>query len=351
MLAPITHIQPLTTINRERILPLPGRVVVRKGQKVTAADIIAETNLAPKHLLLNVATGLRIPVEKVKQYIQRQVGENVSQDDIIAGPVGFPRRVVRTPVNGKVVLVENGEVLIEVENPAYELHAGLPGEVISLIPDRGAIIRTTGALIQAVWGNGRIDLGLLRSLMKRPDDVLTSTHLDMSLRGAVVLGGHCGEEEALEYAADIPLRGLIMASMSSYLVPLASAIQFPIVLIEGFGKLPMNKAAFDLLSTSARREVSLNAQRWDRFMSRRPEIVVPLPAPEETPEPKEATFFAPQQRVRILRSPYQSEVCTLVAVRNGYEMFSSGIKAQTAELRRENGDMIMVPLSNLEVLL
>ena len=38
MLASIVHILPLTTVHRERVLPVPGRVLVRQGQTVQPRD-------------------------------------------------------------------------------------------------------------------------------------------------------------------------------------------------------------------------------------------------------------------------------------------------------------------------
>ena len=64
MLAPTTHVLPFTVVQRQRLLPVVGRVTARKGQKVNPADVVAEANLAAEHLLLSVARGLGLPPAK-----------------------------------------------------------------------------------------------------------------------------------------------------------------------------------------------------------------------------------------------------------------------------------------------
>ena len=169
MLAPITHILPFTIIRRERVLPSRGKVLVRAGQRVNSLDVIAEANLRPEYLLLNVARGLGLSPERADQMIQCQAGDHLADGDMIAGPVGMARRVVRTPSDGQVVLVGSGQVLIEVASKPFQLKAGVPGEVVELIVDRGATVETSGALVQGVWGNGHIDFGVMVVLAKSPD--------------------------------------------------------------------------------------------------------------------------------------------------------------------------------------
>ena len=81
MLAQIRHILPLTTIHRERILPVPWRLIVRKGQRVAATDTIAEARLNPEHLLLEVTRGLRLNTEKADKAIQCRANDKVAEGD------------------------------------------------------------------------------------------------------------------------------------------------------------------------------------------------------------------------------------------------------------------------------
>ena len=302
MLAPVTHVLPFTTIQRERSLPVPGRVLVRQGQRVDPSDAVAEATLTPEHLVLDIAKGLALPRDRADEQIQRKAGEQVSEGDVLAGPVGITRRVVRAPRAGRVLIAGNGQMLLQVESRPFQLRAGIPGIVVGLILERGVVIENKGALVQGVWGNGRIDYGSLHVLASRPDHALSPDQLDASLRGAVVFAGYCDQAEVLKTAAEAPLKGLILSSMASALIPVAARMPYPIVLIEGFGLLPMNSAAFNLLVSNDRREVALNAEPWDRFTNRRPEVFVPLagesrPAEESPPTPLDKGGEEPRGRL------------------------------------------------------
>lgn len=349
MLAPVTHILPLTAIRRERLLKVPGKVVVRKGQKVSAADPVAETNLAPEHLMLDVARGLGMNADAADRHIKVEVGAQVAEGDVIAGPVGLMRRVMRSPRGARVVLAGSGQVLLEVDGKPFSLKAGISGDVVELVPERGAIVETTGALIQGVWGNGQVDFGLMYVLLKTPDQVLTHDRLDVSLRGSIVLAGHCSDPEALRTAAELPLRGLILASLDPALVSAAAKLPLPVLVIDGFGQIPMNMAAFKLLTTNERREVAVNAEPWNRYEGTRPEVTIPLPAPGGTPSPRETDFFSAGQQVRVIGRPYFSQSGTLVDLL-GPVILPSGVRAPGAQVRLDDGTDVTLPLANLEVL-
>jgi len=350
MLAPVIHVLPMTRIRRHRLLPITGRILVRKGQKVSPVDVIGEANLEPRHVLLDIARGLGVGVGDADKYLEREAGEMVSEGDVLAGPVGWGKRVVRAPCSGKIILTGRGKILLEEESAPHQLLAGLPGEVVSLIPGRGAVVESIGALIQGIWGNGKINYGTLRVLIKMAEDILTVDQLDIDLRGSVVFAGFCGDEQVLNAAAELPLKGLILSSMASSLIPVAEEISLPIVVIEGFGLMPINSAAFNLLITSDQREIAVNAEKIDSYANQRPEVFISLPVNQMVHEPRDATIFSPGQKVRIIRAPHQAEIGTLITLKPGLEVFPNGIKAKSAEVELENRIKVKLPLVNLEVL-
>lgn len=348
--AHIRHIIPLTTIARDRVLPKAGRVIVRKGQKVSASDVVAESIVAPAHLLMNIARGLGVPANQVGQYMQRQNGEQVEADDIIAGPVGVAKRVVRAPKAGKIIITDSEQVLLETQGRPFELRAGYSGIITDLVPDRGVRIETTGALVQGIWGNGRMDSGVLTVLASSAGEVLTSNRLDISMRGAVVLGGSITSADVFLTAAEVPLRGIIVGSMPSELIPAAAKCAVPVIILDGFGQAPMNSSAYKLLSTSERREAMVVADALNPYSGACPEVVIALPASDTLPYPLETTAYQTGQSVRIIRPPHMNSIGSIQRLLPGKLRLPNGISANCAEIRLENNENVVLPLANLEVL-
>ncbi|NIM07938.1 MAG: hypothetical protein GTO53_01975, partial [Planctomycetales bacterium] len=79
------------------------------------------------------------------------------------------------------------------------------------------MIEMTGSLLQGVWGNGRIDFGVMRVIAEAPTHHLTPDQLDVQMRGSIIFGGRCDQEETLQAAAELSLRGLILFSMPARL--------------------------------------------------------------------------------------------------------------------------------------
>jgi hypothetical protein len=349
MLAPVLHVLPLATIVRERTLPVAGKVNVHVNQRVNPTDVIAEASFAREHVLLDVARTFGVTPVAADKMIKVNQGDRVPQGSLIAEGRGLFPRTIKAPRAGRVMVVGSGQVLMEVGDTRVELRAGLPGVVTQVLPERGVVIRTAGALIQGVWGNGRIDNGLMVSLLEKADDILSAERLDVSLRGSVILGGHVREVETLRAAAELPVRGLILSSLLSPLLVTAYQMRYPILVTDGFGAMPMNSAAFRLLTTNNRREVTVNAEHFDRYSGNRPEVIIPLPVSSDPPEPNSFETFSAGQTVRLRRAPGTGMIGTVSALPGGLSLLPSGLRAPAAEVRLENGETVLVPLVNLEV--
>lgn len=350
MLAPVTHILPLTTVRRERLLPVPGRVTVRLEQKVNPLDVVAEANFVSGHVLVDVAHLLGLQPEAAQNLIQVDVGDTLPQGGLIAQGTGFFYQDVLAPSRGKVIIVEAGKVLMGVGETTLELRAGIPGTVARQVSDHGVEIKFQGALVQGVWGNGQMDIGLMMPVLLSPDELLAARQLDASLRDSVLLAGICSDPAALQAANDLPVRGVILGSMSPSLIPMALQVNYPIIVVDGFGQRPLNSAAYKLLTANARRETTLNAESFDRQAGTRPEIFIPLPVTQEPPLRRDMGTFAPNQTVRITRAPHGGMVGTLVSLRPGLTTMPSGLRLAAADVRLDSGEQVPIPLANLEIL-
>ncbi len=349
MLAPVIHILGLTNIRRTRLLPVSGKVTVRVGQRVNASDVVATASVATRHILVDVRRGLgMMRAGEAERAIVRMEGEKLQTGDVIAETGGIFSRVMRAPEAGTIVMISGGRVIMESESAPLELRAGIPGVVTEIHPDHGATIETNGALIQGVWGNGQVGEGLLFVLLKSPDDTIARTDIDISLRGAVVVAGHCSDPDVLRYAAELPLRGLILTSMTADLIPVANSVNYPVIVLEGFGKIPLNDAAMRLISTSEKRDVAVTAT-INPVNSERPELIIPLPA--ESNSPPEMTYFAPEQMVRIQGDPYRGKIGVIMQIRPGTTTLPNGLRTPAADVRLDKETVVIIPLANLEVLM
>src|SRR5512147_2898940 len=135
MQAPVHHIVGLTSIVRERLLPVSGTVLVRLNQKVSPNDVIAEANWAREHVLLDVARTLSVSPNAADRLIKCNVDDRLEAGTEIAAGKGFLARNVTVPRAGRVVAVGGGQVLMEVGESKLELRAGIAGTVIEVIQD------------------------------------------------------------------------------------------------------------------------------------------------------------------------------------------------------------------------
>lgn len=349
MHAQMTHVHPLVFIRRNRTLPVPGVVTVRTGQKVSPMDVIAEVEIPTRHYLVDVyrSLGLKTPADAEK-LIDRKPGDLLQKNDIIAETGGMFSRVIRTPGTGKIVSISGGRVLIEAESRKVTKTAGMSGLVTEIIEERGAVVETSGTLIQGVWGNMQSGSGGLVIQQETVDGELLPSAIGLNVRRAVLVAGFCKSPEALQAAAAAEVSGIILGTISASILPVAEAQPYPIIVLGGFGRFGLDPISKKLLISSSGREAAVNAVKWDRLTGERPEIIISLPS-DGDPYPVEVEYEA-GQIVRVHASDHLGKVGTVQKIIPGLTRLPNGLRANAAAVKFEDGEMSVVPLANLDVL-
>jgi len=348
MSSQMTQIYPLTLIQRNRLLPVPGEINVRPGQKVHPSDVVAQATIPSRHYLVDVGRVLGArTADAAESLITRKPGETLEKHDIIAETGGLFSHVIRTPGPGRIVSIHNGRVLIEAESEQIEIKAGFAGQVSRVIAERGVSIETYGALVQGVWGNDRIGFGPLTVDENCLDGELTSAGLGITTRGTVILAGVCASEDILSLAESVGISGLILGSMPAAMIPTVQVLPFPVILLSGFGKMGIDEVSRQVLETNAGREVSINAMRWNRLTGDRPEIYIPLPAEAEPAITDSA--YSVGQKVRVHSGAYAGRVGSIEQIMPGLTQLPSGLRSSSARVRFDQRSSDLFPLVNLDI--
>jgi hypothetical protein len=349
---PETRVLPLTLIRRERVLPMPGKVLVNSGDRVQPAQPVAQAEVSGEVSVVNVAHLLRVPPARAHKYIKVKEGADVTVNTVLASKGLTAAGRVKSPANGFVYRIDKstGRVLIKVISRPLQLTAYLAGTVSDVMAGHGVVIETTGALIQAALGLGGESYGVLQVVSKRAADPMKARAIDVTMHGALVVGGAWFDETVLQQAIQMQVRGLIAGSMDGGMLEAARNAPFPILLTEGLGHIAMAAPIFKLLKSNVGREASISALTRSRWGVQRPEILIPLPSDSKPEPPAFGIPLALGVRVRVLRGPRQGKVGQVTALPELPQQIETGAKLHCAEVDLGGDDgRTLVPFANLEI--
>jgi hypothetical protein len=349
-----TQVTSLTVIKRERLLPVRGEVLTSMGARVEPIDVVARASLGGDLHVVDVGKSLSVKSENLDKYLLKAVGDTVEEGEAIAAKGGglIPlRRVCRSPVAGRIVAIGSGRVVLESRAKTFELHAHFRGTVVSVMPSLGVVIKTVGALVQGVWGAGGEAQGVLKMLAEDPTEKLVAEAIDIGCHGSIIVGGSSVDEEALERAEQMQVRGLVVGSIGADWGERASDLPFPVIATEGMGQVPMASAVFELLRSNAGREASISGVTRLRWGTVRPEIIIPLQRRGATPPPQQlGGALEIGAQVRVIRQPYLGSVGQVVSLPSQPRVVNSGARLRGAEVELEGKERVFVPYANLELI-
>ncbi|MFW5879128.1 MAG: hypothetical protein ACOCVR_04835 [Myxococcota bacterium] len=366
---PGLKVSPETIVHKERRLPIPGEVLVEKGTKVASTDVVARTDLPGKVQMVNVANVLSLLPGEVPGAMLKKEGEKVAKGEVIAEKrtfFGLFRAIARAPMDGSIEAISRitGQVTVRGVPSPVEVQAYLDGEITDVFPSEGVMVRTKATFIQGIFGLAGERHGKLRLLAKSPEDVLTAADIPEDVKGQIVVGGSYADHEAFKRAMELGAHGLVVGGMDyrdikailGYEVgvavtgnePLASTL----VLTEGFGRINMAQATFDLLSKSKDRVASINGATQIRAGVIRPEIVIPLEADETVEQAaagEEVVGIDIGSLVRVIRVPNFGRLGRVVDLPPELTVLPTESKARVLTIEFvDDGRQFTLPRANVE---
>ncbi|MBN1311904.1 MAG: hypothetical protein JXB30_10830 [Anaerolineae bacterium] len=350
-----SRVTAVTGIRRVRRLPSAGVPRVSLSQPVKALDVIAVAETPGIFRMVKLGKQLRTDPKYAETCMIKRVGDVVQKGEVLAlrrTSLGMRKLRAVSPIDGRIMEVDDGQVVIEGERGYQEIYASVPGKVVAMEVGEHVIIETNAALIQIAWGLGGLAWGTLKLMDTEPGLDTDAKRFNIDHRGSIVAIGSPLTEDFLKGAIDIRVKGLIASSMHSSLLPLLSKVEFPIGLTQGFGVLPMSERILGLLSTYNGREVALDMSFSPDWRNVRPEIIIPITSGQSSADARgaEQYEFRVGQQARVLQAPYLGEIGTVTELPDEMQQLGSGLWMSGAQIQMSTGETIFVPFANLEYL-
>ena len=357
-------------IRKERKLPLWGDVLVNKGDRVKAEDVVARALLPGPVHPKNLAGELGIPPSELKNALIVKKGESIKKGQVIARAkvfFGLFKVEATSPIDGYLEDFSEitGQVILR-ENPIpVEVLAYLDGVVEEVIPREGVIIRTVAALVQGIFGVGGEKIGTLKVAVDSPYDILKSDRINENLKGAIVVGGRTADIEAINKAAEVGIKALVLGSIDDgvlrdfvgYDIGVAITgnenVPFTLIITEGFGDLPMAERTFNLFKKFEGLKASANGATQIRAGVQRPEVIIfrkDVDPFEEVEDKLESGHLDIGTTVRIIRDPYFGEIGTVIDLPNEPIVIETESKVRVLKVRLMDGREVVIPRANVELI-
>ena len=358
-------------VRKERILPLKGKVLVTKGAKVKAEDVVAETLLPGKVVPFNLANKLGVTPAQLEKYIRIKPGDQITKKTILAENaglfgLGIFKSEVHSPVDGEVESISavTGQVLLREPRIPVQVKAFLDGVVTDVIPEEGVVIENKSAYIQGIFGIGDETTGELKMLATTPDDEIDAGKIDESCRGKIIIAGSFVPYHVIEIARKHGVKAIITGGIDDqdikkllgYDIGVAITghenVGLTIICTEGFGKITMAKKTFDLLKQFDGKKASVHGHTQIRAGVIRPEIIIPMEFDESELVSKEASLPVLEigTMVRIIRQPHFGTIARVTALPEELTKVESETMVRIMEAEFDDGTRIRIPRANVEVI-
>lgn len=362
-------------IRKTRKLPVPGKVLVKKGEKVEVSTSVAEAELPGKPTIISVASILNVDEDVLNECMVKKVGDKVEKDEVIArysSFFGLVKRSCASPVKGIIELVSDvsGQVVIREPSISVGITAYIPGTITKVLPDVGAIIETPGAFIQGIFGIGGETYGELK-IISDSDKLVEADDIDAECAGKILVAKTAFSIGGLKKAVEKGAKGVIaggldekdLVDLMGYEVGVAitgrEKVGLTVIITEGFGQnLKTSEKTFGLLRKFEGRLVCLNGATQIRAGVIRPEVIIP----QTNLDPKDLLEYdvedtetlnqglMPGTAIRIISEPYFGSLGHVSELPPELQLVETGSKVRVLTAELDDGRIVTVPRANVEII-
>lgn len=361
-------------VKKTRRLSSLGKVLVQVGDTVTSDHVVARSEIPGDPQMINMCEKIDTEPEMVRRSLLKKEGDKVKKGETLAFKKGFlgtklGQKTYYSEYDGTIEYVSDvsGQVIIRAPPVPVEVEAYVSGKVVEIIPKEGAVIECPSVFIQGIFGIGGETHGVIKVACKSPEDPLEADMIDMECSGKVIVGGSLVSGDALHKAVEVGARGIIVGGIENkdlsdflgYEIGVAitghEKLGLTLIMIEGFGRMNMDKKTFELLRKYEGRRACINGATQIRAGVMRPEIIVPRDeyAAKKT-HVKESKFLAegmvPGTPIRVIGDLYFGALGHVVSLPVELYKVETGSLVRVLEAELEDGKRIIIPRANAEII-
>jgi len=357
-----------STVDKTRRLPIFGEVFVKVGDVVDHELIVARTEISGDPEILKVAMLLGVEPEDLPRYMSKKVGDQIEKNEILAhynAFFGLIKKQVESPKSGTIESISDitGQVIIRGSPIPVDVDAYIPGKIVEVLPKEGAVIETNAAFIQGIFGIGGEDHGRIRIAVESPDAILTVDAINPEDKGAILVGGSLVTLDAIKKCVEVGVSCIVVGGIRhDYLTAFTNEevgvaitgqedLGITLIVTEGFGKMRMSQATFDLLKNFEGFNASVNGETQIRAGVLRPEIIIPHDEVAEEGSGEElSSGMVPGTPVRIIRQPYFGAIGEVVRLPVELQQVESESHVRVIDVKLDDDTIVTVPRANVEII-
>jgi len=371
-------------VRKTRRLPVKGKVLVKVGEDISFDQKIAEAVVKGPEVVVDAYEQLHVlsPIFDnytfKKDFLLKEVGDKLTQDEVIARRKAWSlvTATCLSPINGTIEKIDIPDekhpvsCLVHIRLPSHTINvnAFIPGKVHRVLENEGAIIEVNAAYIQGIFGIGRETWGELTVLPSQSREV-QSIDITEEHKGKALVMDKDVSLEVLKKAVDVGVSALIAGSVADKtlenfiggkpdVVTGGEDYGLTLIVTEGFGQISMLEKSYNLLKKYEGEMAFVNGATQMRAGVIRPEIIIPHSQKFDSTPQREIKICGenfseevkPRDKIRVIREPHFGKIGYVTNLPESSIILKSEVEALVLEIETEEGEKIVIPRSNTEII-